>query len=545
MISGVDQNQAVEIDKNQNTQKAETALKYSTVLAYGMANDTKELKKRLVNITRRTKVPAWVGLSCTLLLLIIAITFTMIGCSNRGNTAGTDIDGNQNIENSNGATPVYIPDEVFHIIEPDRASFYGEVLRIATFDSLTITPLARAYERENPGVTIEVIDIWYQYRSNGENFSETIETARKQIAEDFITGSAPTLIDTTFLDIHDPRTTEYLVDWLPVITADPDFIENDWFMNVFHALAVNGNLYQFPMGFLYNVVAINNTIPGLREMLSGRSSITIPELVELTLRFSASEHFYPYFGFTTSIAAYLSLDSFIDLNNGIVDFNNDRFIDLLLDSREVTAPDADINVWTGTGSIVSRSNEQQWSDRYLFVLASPHTLQYYFDFTEGPIFVDRIPLVNEQNELLISPWPNYAMNLHTTFTEQALAWDFLKFVMAPDNFKSHLTFLPTNRELFHALAVPLLQDFSNNHFFTFDGWETADPTEVVLSNTIIYMEELGNLPMKWIDDYPHEISTLIFNTIKPFHLGRVSAEQTAAELQFAVEEILKELDLLS
>jgi len=451
-----------------------------------------------------------------LAIFIILLLMSMAGCGNRG-IANLDVS---------------------HIANPDRTLFYGETLTIATvFGGQEPSPyqsLAKQYMAANPGVTIEVINL-RPYTSDADRFANK----RDEIGVQLMAGSAPVLIDGAFVDHRDPRSAHFFVDWFSIMDADPSFNEDDWFMNVFHASAVNDRLLAFPLLFHREMVTANSTIPDLPEALAVQDSITLSELMELHRKVSTDTSFLfaPYFGASRVVTLYL--DSFLDMDTGLVDFNNEQFIDLIAYAREITGQNmTDERYW------IDPELEVYWSENYFFYISDFSMYQDLPHLETGPLFTELTPLVNERGELLVdTSWSTYVLSANATPVEQALAWDFIQFVMNPDNRDTLVHMQPTNRHLFHHGAVLWLRHTIGTTREDF-GWQLlTDTIDESVEDVKIRMEALGDMPMANTRTLPFAIENIIDEALELFHNGLVSAEQTAADLQNRVTLALMEMGI--
>ena len=449
-------------------------------------------------------------------LLIVALILATVGCKS------ANVADNEN-------TP-----ELEHMVSPDRTLFVGETLTIAEmFNTRELRFVANKYMRENPGVTIEVIDYFGDYERDGH-----LLEVQKLIASQLMAGSGPVLIEAALADYLDPRSATFFCDWYPVMAADPGFGEEDWFMNVFHAVSVNGRLTAFPIHFIYSFIAANSTIPGLPEAMAGKDGITMSEMMELhrEMQGETAYSFEPFFDLTWIRELYI--DSFINLETGWVDINNERFIELITYAERIT--DRDIS-----GSIHSsgyQRTEASWSERYFFYITNPIQYQHLVDFEESLLFSGNTPLVNDLGELVMYPTQGYILSVNATPTEQALAWDFLKFMMEPDNYQISYygSMQPTNRNILRfTVEEKLPSDIRDNN------WRLTGTANEAAEDLIAKMTAFGEMPMHNMRSLPDAIIGMpagVFpEAMRQFQDGLVSAEQTALNLQNQVELVLMEI----
>jgi ABC-type glycerol-3-phosphate transport system substrate-binding protein len=463
-----------------------------------------------------------------LLLTILLIVFTF-GCANNNNEADEgDVSG---VEIQEPASTI----DVSHMIDPDRSLFYDETLTIGVLGDHDLRNFAFQYRFANPGVNIQIENYW-DYFPNGLQNDDEIQNFLTQLKTQLMAGTAPILIDAGFIDYLDHREARYLIDWFPVINADPEFNEDEWFMNAFHAFSVDNKLYCFPSIFAYNVVTINNNVPGLREAVSGLSGISLSKLVDLHSKYDEDMSLLLTSTFGIGWIVEYGLDGFFDFESRWVDFNNEKFIEFISRLKKLEGTEPGMNV-----TYYNNVQELYLSERYLFNIVGIHNVQYFVDFETGPLFYEHIPLTNEQNELLIWNLDSFVLNAGSTPIEQALAWDFVKFMSDPRNSVSQQVPLqPTNKELFYFNANKMIPRMTT-HLMQY-GWELEISEEQSTQNAIALLESFGNMPMAIMSNVPRIIRAEIMTVLHQFNDGLLTAEQSAAEIQNRVELILMEMD---
>ena len=445
-------------------------------------------------------------------------------------------------------TPEIIEDipplDVEQIVNPDKDLFEGETLTIAeSLFGFFTEPIAQLYMVENPGVKVEVINN-YSYLERDGHFGNAIQEVSAQL----MAGAGPVLIGADLLDYLDPRSRPYLTDWFQVMNADPDFSEEDWFMNVFHATALDGRLFAFPVSFSYEAVATNSTIPGLTEVMAGYDGITMQELLELHRDFPTDTPFN--FEMQTHINRLIPyyIKDFVDIETGNVDLNNERFIELINYAQEII--ETDRPDW---GDIpTTRAGQTLISERYFFHFASPsnYCYNYFLNFEEDPLFTGLTPIIDSNGDLMIRTSSNsYILNALANPVQQALALDFIKFMMDPANRigVGHVYMQPTNRTL---LQFAIENDISiqleyDDYFFSNAQWPLAGTPEEAVDDVVAKMTAFGEMPMQNRRSLPDQIAAVpdgvIAVALQQFQDGLVSAEQTAANLQNQVELVLMEM----
>lgn len=454
------------------------------------------------------------------ILLIATLIFTTAGCSS----------GNE--------TDRFSPDYIEQIVNPDRSLFYGETITIATDLIYTLGSHANLYMRKNPGVNIHITSYHSILSQNNtlHDFEREFGPVRLEIATQLMAGAAPTLINASLADPFDPRQATFFYDWYLLMESDPNFNEDDWFMNAFHAFAIDGQLNHFPLHIMHTPVVANMTIPGLLEAMAEKAEgITMPELMALHLEFSVNHPHLLEEYFNAEILMRYYLDRFVDIETGRVDFGQE-FIDLLIYAEGITGPGAGIaRRWRNS----SFATIPQKIECYLFHFE--FYWHYYRTFLGGDSpFASVTPLVNDQGELLIDARFSYLLNTNATPIEKAIAWDFLMFAMQVEHQQQSsimaLEAHPTSRNLFHDNVRYLLPATIEGGFTWFSG-----PIEEGLDHVITAMTAWGEMPMRSVSLRPRVIDDIVADNLRLFHDGLLSAEQTAQNLQDQIALVLMEM----
>ena len=458
----------------------------------------------------------------TALLLVAAIALTTVGCS--GNGAEDEIiQPNTAVVDTTDAAAA----------EPEEPHADDNTLTIATISPYTQLPqIAAKFMRDNPGTNIEII----VYTEDN-----TLEGAQTLLATQLMAGSGPVLMDGYLVDYNDPRTAIHLADWFPVMFGDPDFDEGDWFMNIFHATSTNGRLYAIPTMFYYTMAAANSTIPGLHEAMPDRGGVTISELMELQREIPTESPFYLSHGFNSNLYMELYTRNYVDLEDGRVDFNNQQFIDTINFIKEITDPEVDRDDL----SPFTPDQEPMYAERYFFHMPVSPILDYRYFFSQEQdlLFTDMVPLVNEENELVVTPVFSYLLNASASPAAQSLAWDFFKFMMETDNQEYAPILQPVKRELLrYAIEKTLPEYISEN------GLRTVGTVDEAVEEVVSALTAIGEMRMHNTRNLPYKVNQfgdigVVPQAMQLFQDGLVSAEQTALDLQNQVELVLMEMGL--
>ena len=167
----------------------------------------------------------------------------------------------------------------------------------------------------------------------------------------------------------------------------------------------------------------------------------------------------------------------------------------------------------------------------------------YFNYVSGPYKnIKPIPITNHRGELLIRPSPisSFVLNAFATPVQQALAWDFLKFMTVTLYVEGHAGFIhPIKRDLL-PFRVRWSMYGRSNEVNTF--WELRGDPEDNIENVINIFTAYSEMPMQHLHILPRRLMEHINYELYLFREGLLSAEDTAVNLQNRVELMLMEMD---
>jgi len=423
----------------------------------------------------------------------------------------------------------------------------AEAVNISELEDITLTisspnmwtglaHFARMYMDDNPGVEI-IINDW-----DGD-FMRFIEQKPAML----MAGTADDLIDNLGgIDTRAPSTQALLADWLPIMRADPTFNDAYFFTNVFDALTIDGRMYNLPMAFSPTRLAYNTAIPRMSEKMFGRSSITMSEVHAIHRAF-APDDFFVHNSYDVLYATGFKIHSFIDFENRTANFNTPEFINFITESKALTHPDKEVG-WTFASTYYNPETMADNSLRYLFqqqFMGDP--FQFLIPFEETLTFNGSIPIVNERGEVPIQAFPAYVLNGRSASEVQAVAWDFIRFILNPELFQIDveaeispmISMIPVYRPLLKFNLERQVPGWMS-HFKENYGWRPTLSEEDTIEYVYNRLSELGSTPLADRVYTPNAVTEIISEVMMQFHEGLVTAEQAAEDLQNRVTLALME-----
>lgn len=368
-------------------------------------------------------------------------------------------------------------------------------------------------------------------------YSNDYEKYTAQVSTALMAGTADDFLDGFGIDYKDSATVKLLADFYPIMEADPEFNEDDYFVNVFRALEYQGGLYTFPTSFSYNMVAVNNQVEDvLKKEFAQHEYISAFDLIDIYKTSGAGYYMHDSFDALTVLND--TYKSFIDEEKKTCDFNNPRFAGLINDAKAATEPDKMLGYTYGS-NVYPPEEEATRSKKYLYQQFSADVFQYFLEFNEELKFGESRPYTDEKGNLQISPLKNFSISAKSENKE--LAWEFIKFMATEqDSGENGYVFIPSipvNKGLFefkYRSEVPgWINTFENEY-----GWSIKGDTQEQIEKLIAKMHELNNMPMSCSNF--SAFYSVVSDTMESFNNGSLTAEQTASEIQNKVYLVLME-----
>lgn len=396
------------------------------------------------------------------------------------------------------------------------------------WDFYYIEEAAEKFKLTHPGVTINIT-----------KFDNDYTKYISQISTALMAGSADDLLDGSGLAFTDPATVKLLADFYPVMRDDPSFNESDYYMNVFKALEYNGGLYTYPTCFGYELNVVNTLVSDkLTENYAKYTSVNPFDLLDLRSSVPEGSGYYYSDSFDVMVAVMRVMDAFVDYDKKTCDFNNPRFINFLTQAKAATEPGKMLGYTYGS-NVYAPEAEAEQSQKYLYLGISSSVYQYLFEYENGPVFTNPIPVTNERGEMSISPLKNFCISAKSL--NQALAWEFIKSMSAleSNDYESGYVFIPDI-----PVYKPLFQYKMENelpgwvdYFKTECGWRLSGQEDTQIAEAIAKMDAFASLPVSYTQSAYYGI---ISDTLEQFHNGNLSAEQCAQEIQNKISLALME-----
>jgi len=355
------------------------------------------------------------------------------------------------------------------------------------------------------------------------------EKYKQQITTQLLAGVADDLLDATAFSDIDLAASGLLADFYPLMKNDPAFNEDDYYMNVFEAMAYKNKLIVFPACFIYLMIGVNNTFSSeLTNKFRQYDKITFRELLDIYNSIEDKGNRSISKNIDALSATYNNFNAFVNLENKTCSFNTPKFIQFITDIKNGTNPQKIANGEIGFTygfNYFSKADLEVYAKQYFFADVESNKYQIFLPNAEEEILTHFIPLVSENGKANVIPIKRFCINEASKNKE--LAWEFVKYITTPEaNERVFIPAFPVHKGLFKTFADAELTeyiDYFRREFITVDG-ETAD----VVVQVKAILEAYNIMPM---DYQPYIEFEAIPEVIRSFYAGVLTAEQAASELQ--------------
>ena len=399
---------------------------------------------------------------------------------------------------------------------------------------------AREYERENPNVKVVVNQ---PIRANDSGYLAAMANYSKHLQTALMTNTADDILCTDFVDYYKYADSGLLADIYPFLENDPDFNEDDYFMNVIEAFKYKGGLYNFPLNFNVQLIGVNLHINNeLVDAFKKYDKVSVWDLLDLYQKFNPSQY-YLYENFNPPRLLLAEIDSFVDREKGACDFINKRFLDLLNNSHIATAKSYDWRFEEYYDAWFSLEAETELSKKYMFQRVGKDSFQYIIPQKEDKNFTHFIPLASDDGKVMISTVfapTQIAVSMGSKHKEAA--WGFIKYLIQARESAYHgINSMRINKSATEEVFAKDIQMFFNQPNLSELGIMFAEDKENSLKAGVEKIMKINSMPMHYAGSWVmYHYDNEFWDIFDQYRLGFMTAEQVASWLQNRTELRLKE-----
>ena len=342
-----------------------------------------------------------------------------------------------------------------------------------------------------------------------------------------------------------------LVDLYELMTHDPSFNTEDYFMEVFEALKVNGRLPYVSICFMIDFIGLSVNAPiEARKMFLATETMSYAEMINIynSIPDRGGLWMTPSMHHRNDM---LNRNSFVDYRHRISGFNEPKFIDFLYSMREMQQNEPPTETRRPGGGFTAEDNMFR---RYFYpgtkyhVLLPPSLRQEVW----GEIgFTEFRPYTDAHGDINLNTIIEPSLAINANSDNIGLAWEFMKFMLSEELaealfFVSSIdgslspAFAPrafVNRNLNRqAMEVSFTRIIVNEL-----GIELTDEIKYDISGAIREFERLADMPMahRWVWP-PYELSARMHEILTDFEERWLSPAETAELLHRAALAVFEE-----
>jgi hypothetical protein len=351
----------------------------------------------------------------------------------------------------------------------------------------------------------------------------------------------------------------YLADFYALMKSDPNFNEDDYYMNVFAGLAHQNKLFLFPGSFRYEVAGINSTVSAaLTNSFTQCDTITYRQMLDIYRGLADNSGLYLSYYIDALTAINNNLMSFVDFDNKTCSFNSAYFIEFIKDLKSATNPQKVAAGELGRYRLeeYSRIEQKEYALQYLFmpaditlflrdstqILTEDSKLHpVFYPYAEKEVFTHFVPITDDSNRLAFLPAQSFCINAASPNKE--LAWEFIKFMSTPECYPglgNKLLLFPVHKNFFKSHVSAKLTQYVDSRQ---NAAATDEETRQIVQRVMTLLEGYNEMPMK----YQAFFSTgggpaydIMEETMVNFYNGVITAEQAASKLQDKISLYLME-----
>lgn len=487
------------------------------------------------------------------LLLTLCLLLSLTGCQGKAPTGPAE----------SGAAP---SSALRSAAEPEDSA--GKKLTALTtykHDYAGLNPWVKDFARLHPDVEIEL-----QYGVDSLGSDEQWENYRTRWTTELMGGeAADILLDEGYVTPAQYEQSGLMYDIYEWMDADPDFHREDYFENLFEAFEINGHLYTLPVLSQFEFVYLNDELLKASGItLEPWDKINYKQILEI-YRSAAAQGLLAE-GFTLEYMdmkpkARMFLDTeivdYLDLENRRASFDSPAFIEFLTETKDIPG-----NKKISDGMALVGGSAQHMMEEFLKRNADGNTclmldlaisLDGRIDHMDEPLEGCAGPFVLTSAQGTQSFYPELKVAVPTSCKNPELAWEFLKFMIAPAEIPAYgqrwtpegsvdlsKSFVPVGRENFRTFAK--LYSQGANHVAETGGtaWEegfdlTTAPcpvTDQLLDRLEAVLEGITKTKDRF-----GPLEDLLLPTLQEYYeTDTLTAEQCARRMQDRAEIYLNE-----
>ena len=346
-------------------------------------------------------------------VLLLAMLLALCACGGPGSQYGDLVD------ELASAAPTPEPTRVVESEQTLTFAFWG----IDTMSNPLVNH-AKAYMAQHPDVAIEIELYDFMEYTYAEYSSE--------MSVRLMSGNGPDVLG-WIPDVKMLRSGQFL-DLYPYMEQDPEFHEEDYYMDILTGLETDGELNALVVEFYYenNCYAMRSDLdPALAEWFETAEAVTYADMIAAYEKLAdKKEGLMIYSSFLPTDALWHYSDAAIDLTSDECNFDIPELIDLLEQSWDYPTVNVTVTPEAGTKYTTAGGEEYYQTlvdpeGRELFAARCEGADIFRLYPYEGKVFTNPRLIQTAGGQTLYTA--TTALSITRTCEDSKLAWDFLRF----------------------------------------------------------------------------------------------------------------------
>lgn len=426
--------------------------------------------------------------SFRLILILIVCIILVSGCD-----VGNTRIGDTALPKEDNATEINV--EVW-----DNTSFFEDA--------------AQKFENET-GIKVNVMNIYNDFQS----FQEDLSAGRERIQAELMAGKGVDIYVNTYIDYIEIGKSNHLCNLANWITADPDFSDNAYYMNIIKSGFDDGNLYSVPLFMMFSDLGSTIEVPEL----DGKS-LNWEEFFNLTKGIKRSGILYGITDYELFRRRFGDrYGSFIDKEHKSHSLDSPEMVKLLEQCKQWSAEGLCIPYDTENTEMYENAFFVEFGGSDMFLLSNFR----YDPSLDYPFYYD-IPSDSGKNDKANKISPIDYICINAASQHQGTAWKFVKFLLRED-IQSTGFFAPVNRKAAEAQISQRLNEIRRYFMLDIDTDQVADENIAILDA----IDKVPNL-------FKNEIEQIINQEAQRYFRNEISAEEAAKNMAAKVTLYFKE-----
>ncbi len=304
--------------------------------------------------------------------------------------------------------------------------------------STGLSGLVKEFQKAHPDVKVTIeVGIPGSKLGDGNAYHDFMQ----KMAVELMSGEAPDILDTLGnLTPRDCASSHLLYNLYEWMEQDEDFAMDDYYENLIKSMEYEGQLFTLPVNFQCETAYLNrNILDALGLHYDAWDTLDYQDILSISQQAQeqglvSEDYTLEFEDLCGAYALFLDqeLPDFIDLEAGTVSFDSPEFIEYLEDTKRIPThreTEGEIRTISG-GDILQHYSDSLAEENTSLLLKTTLLLD---DLAKQQSMPENCvgPLVITSRKGTAAYYPFVSLSVPTSCQNPELAWEFLKFCIAP------------------------------------------------------------------------------------------------------------------